>query len=83
MVNRRNRYGRNVGNVRSRMAARNSRLSIGNQQRATGHSMTRRRFLGTAAAGVAGAMIGGAGVARAQAPPTDCNVNDLTFTHVL
>jgi hypothetical protein len=60
MVNRRNRFGRKVGNVRSRMAAR-----TGNRTRNTGHGISRRRFLGTAAAGVGAMTLGASGVARA------------------
>lgn len=65
MANRRNRFGRNVGNVSGRSAARNSRLRTGNRQRATGHGMSRRRFVGGVAAGVAGAAIGASGLVHA------------------
>lgn len=51
----------NVGNVRSR--------ATGNRQRATG--MSRRRFLGAAAAGLGAAALGASGVSYATSPPME------------
>jgi hypothetical protein len=68
MANR--RTGRSMGrfsgrNVRSRNAARS-----GHRQQTTGHGMSRRRFLGTAA-GVGAAAVGLGGIVKATPPGSD------------